>query len=135
MLYGEEHVRRYRETAGEIGHEWQPGVFTLLLTTTGRRTGDRYTTPLIYREDGPRYVVVASNGGADEHPDWYHNLQHEPEVEVQVADQIIAATARTASSEDRSRLWPAMTEVWPDYDDYTQRTDRDIPLVVLTPRS
>jgi deazaflavin-dependent oxidoreductase (nitroreductase family) len=135
MLFGDEHVRVYRDTAGEIGHEWQPGVFTLLLTTTGRTSGDRYTTPLIYREDGSGYVVVASKGGADDHPDWYLNLQEEPEVEIQVADQVMAATARTVSDDDKARLWTKMTEVWPDYDGYAERTARDIPVVLLTPRS
>jgi deazaflavin-dependent oxidoreductase (nitroreductase family) len=135
MLFGDEHVRKYRDTAGEIGHEWQPGVFTLLLTTTGRTSGARHTTPLIYREDGPRYVVVASKGGADDHPDWYLNLREDPEVEIQVADRVMVADARTASGDDRARLWSRMTEVWPDYDRYAERTERDIPVVVLTPRS
>lgn len=134
MLFGDEHVEKYRRTGGEIGHEWQPGVFTLLLTTTGRRSGQRYTTPLIYREDGSDYVIVASKGGADDHPDWYLNLDEDPDVRIQVADQVMQATARTASSEDRDRLWPYMAEVWPDYDDYAKKTDREIPIVILTPQ-
>ncbi len=135
MLYGSEHVEKYRETDGEVGHEWQPGVFTLLLTTTGRSSGTEYTTPLIYREDGSDYVIVASKGGADEHPDWYLNLQADPDVRIQVADEVMDATASTASSDEKARLWPKMTEVWPDYDDYARKTDRDIPVVVLTPRA
>lgn len=133
MLFGDEHVERYRETGGEVGHEWQPGVLTLLLTTTGRRTGTARTTPLIYGEDGDDYVVIASKGGADEHPDWYVNLHADPRVEVQVADRVFSAEARTASSEEKDRLWPMMAEIWPDYDRYAERTDRDIPLVVLHP--
>ena len=133
MLFGQEHVDKYRETGGEVGHEWQPGVFTLLLTTTGRRTGDPYTTPLIYGRDGDDYVVVASKGGDDAHPDWYLNLEAEPDVELEVEDREIAATARTASPEEKQRLWPMMAEIWPDYDEYTKRTDREIPVVVLTP--
>lgn len=135
MLYGREHVRAYRDTGGETGHEWQPGVFTLLLTTTRRTSGTEYTTPLIYGEDGRDYIVVASKGGADEHPDWYLNLQEDPNVRIQVADRVMDATARTASSDEKARLWPMMTRIWPDYDDYAKKTDRDIPVVVLTPQS
>lgn len=133
MLFGQKHVEKYRETEGEVGHEWQPGVLTLLLTTTGKRTGKARVTPLIYGEDGDDYVVIASKGGADEHPDWYVNLHADPRVEVQVADRVFSAEARTASSEEKDRLWPMMAEIWPDYDRYAERTDRDIPLVVLHP--
>jgi deazaflavin-dependent oxidoreductase (nitroreductase family) len=133
MLFGQEHVEKYRETDGEVGHEWQPGVYTLLLTTSGRITGEAYTTPLIYREDGDDYVVVASKGGADSHPDWYRNLVADPRVEIQVADDVIPATARTASEDEKQRLWPKMAEVWPDYDTYAEKTDRDIPVVIITP--
>lgn len=133
MLFGDEHVRKYRDTGGDVGHEWQPGVFTLLLTTTGRRSGEEYTTPLIYGEGGSDYLVVASKGGADDHPDWYLNLTEHPQVRIQVADRVMSATARTASSDERSRLWPGMAEIWPAYDDYARKTDREIPVVVLTP--
>ena len=133
MLFGQEHVERYRETDGEIGHEWKPGVLTLLLTTTGRRTGQSYTTPLIYREVDGEYVIVASKGGADEHPDWYRNLDANPKVEIQVGADVMTAVARTADDDERARLWPLMAEVWPSYDDYAQKTDRRIPVVVLTP--
>jgi deazaflavin-dependent oxidoreductase (nitroreductase family) len=133
MLFGREHVEKYRETAGEVGHEWQPGVFTLLLETTGRRTGTRHTAPFIYGQDGGDYVVVASKGGAPEHPDWYRNLQANPEVEIQVGSEVMAATARTAGGEERSRLWAMMARIWPDYDEYAKQTDREIPVVVLTP--
>ncbi len=135
MLFGDEHVQRYRETDGREGHEWQPGVFTLLLTTTGRKTGAQRTTPLIYREDGSTFVVVASRGGDDNHPDWYHNLVDHPEVQVQVGADVFAATAHTASSEEKDRLWPYMAEVWPDYDEYAKKTDRDIPIVILEPHA
>lgn len=135
MLYGTRHVEAYRQSGGEVGHEWQPGVFTLLLTTTGRTSGEPYTTPLIYGEDGGRYVVVASKGGADSHPDWYRNLTVTPEVEIQVADEVMTATARTATGDERSRLWALMAEIWPDYDTYATKTDREIPVVVLAPRT
>ncbi|MBY5161446.1 nitroreductase family deazaflavin-dependent oxidoreductase [Salsipaludibacter albus] len=133
MLYGQEHVERYRETGGEEGHEWRDGVYTLLLTTTGRSSGTPHTTPLIYVRDGDDFVVVASKGGAPEHPDWYVNLQEDPRVEVQIADEVFTATAGTAGEEDRARLWSEVVAVWPDYDDYAAKTDREIPLVLLTP--
>lgn len=135
MLFGQEHVEKYRETGGQVGHEWQPGVFTLLLTTTGRKTGRPFTTPLIYRRDGDDYVIVASKGGAPDHPDWYLNLQANPQVEIQVGGEVMTATAHTAEGAERERLWAAMAEVWPDYDAYARKTDRQIPVVVLTPRS
>lgn len=133
MLFGEEHVAKYRETDGEVGHEWRPDVFTLLLTTTGRTSGRAYTTPLIYGRDGDDYVVVASKGGADRHPDWYLNLAADPEVEIQVADQVMAAKASDAAGDRRTRLWETMAEIWPSFDTYAQKADRDIPVVILTP--
>ena len=134
MLYGRRHVEAYRDSGGEVGHEWQPGVFTLLLTTIGRTSGEPYTTPLIYGEDGGDYVVVASKGGADTHPDWYHNLEANPEVEIQVGSEVMKATAHTATGDERSRLWAMLADIWPDYDTYASKTDREIPVVVLTPR-
>jgi deazaflavin-dependent oxidoreductase (nitroreductase family) len=130
-LFGEEHVRRYRETGGEVGHIWKEGSTVLLLTTTGRRSGEPRTTPLIYAQDGDRYVIVASKGGAPEHPGWYRNLKKTPDVELQVEDQVFPAHARTASGEEREQLWRKANEVWPHYDEYAQRTDREIPVVVL----
>ncbi len=135
MLFGREHVKAYRESGGEVGHEWQAGVFTLLLTTKGRRTGQHYTTPLIYGRDGDSYVVIASKGGAPEHPDWYLNLQANPDVEIQVLADVMQATARTATPDERERLWPMMAKIWPDYDEYIRKTDREIPVVILTPKA
>ncbi|HEY6029594.1 MAG TPA: nitroreductase family deazaflavin-dependent oxidoreductase [Gaiellaceae bacterium] len=129
-LFGEEHVRRYRETGGEVGHIWN-GVPTLLLTTTGRRSGEQRTTPLIYGRDGERYVVVASKGGAPRHPAWYLNLSAKPDVELQVAAERFRARARTAAANERERLWKLMAGIWPAYDDYQAKTEREIPLVVL----
>lgn len=133
MLFGQEHVRAYRESNGEVGHEWQDGVYTLLLTTTGRKSGEPYTTPLIYIEVDDGYAIVASKGGADDHPDWYHNLVANPSVEVQVGSEQFTATARTVDAQERAQLWPRLTDVWPDYDDYETRTSRKIPVVVLSP--
>ena len=130
-LFGEEHVRRYRETGGEVGHIWKRGAKTLLLTTKGRKTGEPRTTPLIYDEADGKYVIVASKGGASEHPGWYRNLAKEPQVELQVKDDVFPARARTATGEERAQLWKLMTKQWPDYDAYQTRTDREIPVVVL----
>ena len=130
-LYGEEHIRRYRETDGEVGHDWRRGSKILLLTTKGRSTGKETTTPLIYENDGDDYVIIASKGGAPEHPGWYRNLAKEPQVEVQVMGDVFAARARTATGEERTRLWELAARQWPDYDEYQKKTDREIPVVVL----
>lgn len=134
MLFGEEHVRKYFETDGEVGHVWLRETTVLILTTTGRKSGKKYQSPLIYRESGDDYVVVASNGGAPEHPDWYLNLKADPQVEVQVRDDKFTATARDATPDERPKLWAIMNEVWPDYDTYQEKTDREIPVVVLSRR-
>ncbi|HSC72583.1 MAG TPA: nitroreductase family deazaflavin-dependent oxidoreductase [Gaiellaceae bacterium] len=130
-LFGEAHTRRYRETGGAVGHIWRRGAKTLLLTTKGRKTGGPTTTPLIYEQDGDDYVIVASKGGAPQHPGWYRNLAKDPNVEVQVLDSVFDARARTAIGEERERLWRLAARQWPDYDAYQQRTEREIPVVVL----
>ena len=131
QLFGDEHVRRYRETDGELGHIWKGDSTILLLTTTGRRTGEETTTPLIYTLDGDTPVIVASKGGAPDHPGWFKNLAKTPEVGVQIKGEKFRARARVAEGEERERLWELMNEVWPHYDEYATRTDREIPLVVL----
>jgi proline iminopeptidase len=131
VLFGEEHVRRYRETDGEEGHIWREGSTILLLTTTGRKTGNESTTPLIYRLDGDNPVIVASKGGAPEHPGWYENLVKTPEVGVQIKGDKFRARARVAEGEERERLWRLMNEIWPHYEEYQAKTDREIPVVVL----
>lgn len=130
MLFGQEHVRRYQETDGVEGHDWQ-GTTVLILTTTGRRSGDPRSTPLIYGPHGDDYVVVASKGGAEEDPAWYLNLSEEPEVTVQVRGDRFRAHARTAAPDEKPELWKLMTERWPAYDEYQHKTKRDIPVVVL----
>ncbi|HUZ28106.1 MAG TPA: nitroreductase family deazaflavin-dependent oxidoreductase [Solirubrobacteraceae bacterium] len=132
-LFGAEHVRVYRETGGEQGHEWR-GTTILLLSTTGRESGAERTTPLIYRDDGDRWVVVASKGGAPDHPDWYKNLRANPNITIQVKAEQIPVRAGTAEGDERTRLWQRMAEVWPAYDDYQRGTDREIPVVVLERR-
>jgi deazaflavin-dependent oxidoreductase (nitroreductase family) len=130
-LFGDAHVRRYQETGGEVGHIWKRGAKTLLLTTEGRRSGEPRTTPLIYEQAGDGYVIVASKGGAPEDPGWYRNLEKNPEVEVQVRDEVFPAHARVATGEERDRLWALAAQQWPDYDAYRERTDREIPVIVL----
>ncbi|MDX6630341.1 MAG: hypothetical protein QOH00_2587 [Gaiellales bacterium] len=131
-LYGQEHIDRYLATDGEEGHDWQ-GTQTLILMTTGRRSGQRRTHPLIYGRHGDDYLVVASKGGAPQHPEWYLNLEANPEVDIQVKGDRIHAHARTATPEEKPELWAIMTKEWPDYDTYQEKTDRDIPVVVLEP--
>jgi len=130
MLFGQEHVERYRETDGEEGHDWN-GTSVLILTTTGHRSGQSRSTPLIYGKHGDDYVVVASKGGAPEDPAWYLNLSEDPEVELQVRGDRFRARARTAGPEERPELWSMMNERWPSYDEYQTKTDREIPVVVL----
>ena len=130
MLFGQEHVDRYVETGGEVGHAWQ-GTTTLILTTTGRRSGEERSTPLIYQEHDGNHLVVASKGGADEPPAWFRNLEENPEVMVQVMDDRFKARARTATAEEKPEMWRKMAAAWPAYDDYQKQTDREIPVVVL----
>ena len=130
QLFGQDHVRRYRETDGEVGHDWL-GTQTLLLTTIGRQTGKERTTPLIYGRIGDDYLVVASKGGADTPPAWYVNLSDDPEVEVQIRGERFNARARTATATEKPELWSQMVGHWPAYDDYQRKTDREIPVVVL----
>jgi deazaflavin-dependent oxidoreductase (nitroreductase family) len=130
MLFGQEHVRRYVKTDGAEGHDWQ-GTTVLILTTTGRRSGESRSTPLIYGKRDDDYVVVASKGGAEEHPAWYLNLVAQPEVTVQVRGDRFKARAHVATAEEKPELWRMMTERWPSYAEYQRKTSREIPVVVL----
>ncbi len=127
-----QHIRGYIESDGETGHRWR-GVSTLLLTTRGRISGKLRRTALIYGRDGDSFVIVASKGGAQKHPEWYLNLVVNPEVEAQVGSEKFAAHARTVSAEEKPALWRLMTSIWPDYDRYQERTAREIPVIVLEP--
>ena len=131
-LIGESHIKAYRETNGETGYLWN-GAPSLLLTTTGRTSGEPRTQALIFGRDGDDYLVVASMGGAPDHPNWYKNLLADPKAEIQVKADVIPVVARTASEDEKPRLWKLMTDIWPNYDVYQSRTDRKIPLVVLSP--
>ncbi|RDH77166.1 nitroreductase family deazaflavin-dependent oxidoreductase [Mycolicibacterium moriokaense] len=131
-LVGADHVAAYRESGGEVGYLWN-GVPTLLLSVTGRRTGAEHTSALIFGRDGDDYLVVASMGGAPMHPKWYLNLKADPRATIQVQDRRIAVLASTAGPADRPRLWDIMIAIWPNYDVYQSRTERQIPVVRLSP--
>jgi len=124
------HARRYLATDGADGHIWN-GVPTLLLSTVGRRSGNAYTTPLIYGIDGDQHLVVASRGGAPDHPQWYKNLVAQPEVEVQILGDRFRARTHTATQEEKPPLWQIMAAIWPSYVEYQTRTTRDIPVVII----
>jgi len=124
-------VRRYRETDGEEGYAWREGSKILLLTTRGRNSGNETTTPLIFGLDGDNPVIVASKGGAPDHPGWYKNLSKTPEVGVQIKGETFRARARDAEGDERDRLWRMMNGEWRHYDEYQEKTDRAIPVVVL----
>jgi deazaflavin-dependent oxidoreductase (nitroreductase family) len=130
MLFGQEHVKRYLETDGAEGHDWQ-GTTVLILTTTGRRSGEPRSTPLIYGRRGDDHVVVASKGGAEEDPSWFLNLTEQPEVTVQVRGDRFKARARRATAQEKPELWGMMTGRWPSYGEYQRKTSREIPVVVL----
>ena len=131
FLFGDEHVQRYRETDGEEGHVWREGSTIVLLTTKGRRTGVDRTVSLIYDWDGGNPVIVASKGGAPDHPGWFKNLVKTPEADVQILGDHFAVHAREAEGEERDRLWAQMNRIWPHYSEYQEKTDRRIPVVVL----
>lgn len=129
-LLGDAHVAKYRETDGAVGYEWN-GATCLLLTTRGRVSGQARTVPLIFAADADGAIVVASKGGAPEHPHWYRNLAANPAVEVQIRGDRFSATARTVEGAERDRCWSLATAMWPSYDDYAKRTSRVIPVVAL----
>ena len=126
-----EHLRRYLATNGEEGFIEGSGMPSLILTTTGRRSGKPYSTPLYFGEDNGRYILVGSYAGSDRHPKWYLNLVANPSVEVQVRGERFAARARTAGPEEKPRLWRMMAERFPRYEEYRQATEREIPVVIL----
>lgn len=131
--FGQEHVRVYRESGGEEGYIWRRGTEILLLVTRGRKSGEERWMPLIFREIDGDYVIVASNGGDPDHPAWFKNMNAHPEdVQVQLKDEVFPVAFRVAEGAERERLWALMNEVWPDYADYQTKTDREIPVVVLT---
>jgi deazaflavin-dependent oxidoreductase (nitroreductase family) len=134
MLYGDEHIKRYEATDGAEGHEWQ-GTTTLILATTGRKSGQQRKSALIYQKYGDDYLIVASKGGADEPPAWYLNLEANPEVQVQVKGDKFTARARMANAGEKLAMWEVMAKAWPAYNDYQKKTSREIPVVVLERQS
>lgn len=136
-----EHANKYIASGGKEGHIYTvtpPGyaemhVPALLLTTTGRKSGEKYIFPLFYGEDNGKYIIVASKGGAPDHPGWYKNILSNPEVEVQVGTKHLRAKAVTVTGPERERLWEKALKFWPPYADYAKKTDRQIPVLLLEP--
>ena len=134
-------VRVFRLTNGRIGSRWRVGagfrkpVPTLLLDHVGRRSGRTFTTPLLYLEDGPDLVVVASQGGLPKNPQWYPNLVAHPDTTVRLRGEgVRRVRARTATPDERAELWPRLVELYADFAKYARWTDREIPVMVLEPR-
>ncbi|HZE41093.1 MAG TPA: nitroreductase family deazaflavin-dependent oxidoreductase [Stackebrandtia sp.] len=127
-----EQARLYEESGGTRGTDMR-GSPCLLLDYVGRRSGDWHRTVLIYGHDGDDYLIVASNGGATDHPLWYKNLLEHPRVRLRVGTRRFEAEAETLSPEEKRRVWPHLLEIYPPYQDYQDRTDRDIPVVRLRP--
>jgi deazaflavin-dependent oxidoreductase (nitroreductase family) len=133
-LVGALHGRLYQATGGRIGHH-AGGLTHLMLTTTGARSGAARTVPLTYMADDGRYVLVASNGGAERHPAWWLNLVKTPRATIQVGGETIPVEAHRADPAERARLWPRLKAMNPFYAMYEGLTTREIPVVVLTPRA
>ena len=129
-LVGDDHVKAYQETNGEIGYLWN-GVPTLLFTTIGRKSGQARTNAIIFTPVGDKYVIMASMGGAPKHPAWYLNIQENPEIYVQIKGDKFRATTRTAQSPEREELWAEAIKDWQNFDVYQSRTERQIPVVVI----
>lgn len=126
------HVLAYRATGGLIGGSWGR-MPILLLTTTGRRTGERRTVPVQYLRDGESFVVVATNDGAERHPAWYLNLMADPRGSAEVGRERRDITARVAAGDERAALWRRLAEMYPNYERDQGRTQRELPVVILEP--
>jgi deazaflavin-dependent oxidoreductase (nitroreductase family) len=124
----------YRASGGKWGAKFTHGAPVFLLITTGRKSGEPRTAPLIYLRDGSDYILVASKGGMSKHPAWYLNLEATPECEIEIGKERLAMIARRVSDEEKADLWPRLLKVYPDYDDYQARTERNIPVLRLTRR-
>lgn len=125
----------FRATGGKWGAKFMRGAPVLLLTTIGRKSGEPKVAPLIYLKDGARLILVASKGGMSHHPLWYRNLEANPQVEVELpGTDKLPMRAQRATDEEKALLWPRLLEIYPDYADYQARTERNIPVVILTPR-
>jgi len=124
----------YRISGGKVGGRFLRGAPVMLLTTTGRRSGRRRTVPVLYLRRGEDVVIAASKGGMSQHPLWYRNLEANPEVEIEIGTERRAMRARTATADEKAELWPSLVAIYRDFDDYQARTERDIPVVILSPR-
>jgi deazaflavin-dependent oxidoreductase (nitroreductase family) len=137
---GKAHVWVYRRTGGRIGSKWRIGagfrkpVPTMLLEHRGRKSGTVFVTPLLYMLDGADVVIVASQGGRADHPQWYRNLVANPDTYIEIGPDRRAVRAVVADPEQRARLWPRLVEVYADFDTYQSWADREIPVIVLQPR-
>ena len=131
-LIAKVHTFLYRVSGGRLGGRIS-GSRVVLLTTTGRKSGKRRTTPLLSLPDGENIVIVASNGGNDRHPVWWLNLQANPEAELRTGNETKPVRAEAASEEEKARLWPLLVEMYSGYARYQQGTERKIPVVVLRP--
>ncbi|WP_063046575.1 nitroreductase family deazaflavin-dependent oxidoreductase [Nocardia pseudovaccinii] len=131
----------YKRTGGRIGGKWRIGagfrkpVPTLLLEHRGRKSGITHTTPLLYITDGADTVIVASQGGLAKHPQWYHNLRATPDIHIQIGRERHTVRAVTADPQQRARLWPRLVDAYADFDTYQAWTEREIPVVILRPRT
>jgi deazaflavin-dependent oxidoreductase (nitroreductase family) len=124
-------IEEFRANDGRVGGMFE-GMPMILVTYQGRKSGKPITTPLVYSRDGDDVVIIASKGGADEHPLWYLNIVENPEVHVEIGDEEWDAVARVADDEERDRLYAAHAELMPNFKEYEQKTDRRIPVVVLS---
>lgn len=127
------HTQVYRRTGGKLGAK-AGKTQMMLLTTTGRRSGQPRTTPLNCISDGDRYLAVASYGGDDRDPQWFKNLQENPEATIQFGADVIKVRASVATPEEKKTLWPKAVAAYKGYDSYQRKTSRDIPVVILTPQ-
>jgi deazaflavin-dependent oxidoreductase (nitroreductase family) len=124
----------YRLTNGRVGGRFMHGAPVCLVTVHGRRTGTPYTVALLYLTDGDDVIIVASLGGMSKHPVWYLNLRANPDVTLQIGATVRSMTARRVSDEEKAALWPRLTAMYPDFDDYQGRTTRNIPVIRLSAR-
>ncbi len=134
------HAFAYRISRGRFGGNLRVGAgfrkpaSTLLLDHRGRKSGKRFTTPLLYMNNGPDVIVVASAAGRDEHPQWYRNLLADPDIHITIGAERRAVTAHQADAGQRARLWPRLVDTYADFDSYQSWTEREIPVIVLEPR-
>ena len=131
-IAGKAHASLFRASRGKVGGRML-GSEVLLLNSVGRKSGQKRTTPLLYLRDGEEYVIVASKGGSQTHPAWYHNLKANPETTIEVGDRKIRVRAGEANPEEKARLWPKLVEMYPSYESYQRKTEREIPIIILEP--